>query len=406
VDLPSGNVRLIQPAPWTTGGGDPAGIAEAALQNPVAGPRLCELARGCRHLVVITSDHTRPLPSRVTLPLLFAEARRYQPDLEITLLVATGLHRGMAGEEVAERFGPEVVGACHLAMHEATRRDELVDLGLLSTGTRLLVNRLVAEADLVAAEGLIEPHFFAGFSGGRKSILPGVAGEETICRNHRAENIDHPLARNGVLQGNPIHEEAVEAARRAGLRFILNGVVDATGVLVAAVAGEPNPAHRQGVELVRAHAGCTASPAEIVIVSNFGYPLDRNLYQGVKGLSVAAQAAKPNGVLILVAECADGMGHRNFFHLASRSGGPVEILRLIRKGEVSPHDAWQVQILARILERHRAIVVSHCLNPAEVRTMHLEWAPDLQHAVDLALQWKGPAATINVLPAGPATIIT
>ncbi len=404
-DFPVGCTRILATRSWSVPRTDHEALVAGALAQPVAGPRLCELSRGLDHVVVITSDHTRALPSRVTLPLLFAEARRFQPDLRITLLVGTGLHRSPSREEIEERFGPEILSACHLEVHDAGSDANLVDLGTLSTGTHLLVNRLVAEADLVVAEGLIEPHFFAGYSGGRKSVLPATAGTESIYRNHRAECIDHPRARNGVLDGNPIHEEALEAARRTPLRFILNVVIDATKHIVAAVAGDPEAAHQAGVEQVAAHATCPAPPADIVVVSNFGYPLDRDLYQCVKGLSVASDAAVPQATIVLAAECRDGIGHSDFSRLASAPGGPTQILKMIRTGAAPARDAWQVQILARVLEQHRVIVTSLRLDPRDLRAMHMEWAPDLPTALAMARARHGTGAQINVIPEGPATIV-
>lgn len=403
-ELPDELTSVVAPKPWAQAG-NPGALIDAALARPVAGPRLCDLARNCSRAVVITSDHTRALPSRLTLPLLLAEARRFRADLEVTLLIATGLHRPPTQAEIEERFGPEILATCRVVAHDAASEGELVDLGVLSTGTRLLVNGLAAEAELLIAEGLIEPHFFAGFSGGRKSLMPGVSGTETVMRNHRPELIDHPRARNGVLEGNPIHEEALEGARLAGLRFILNVVVTSDGSVVAAVAGEPDAAHRAGASALAEHATCRVEPAPIVVVSNFGYPLDRDFYQCVKGLSVAGQAALPGGTLIVAAECRDGIGHQGFFSLASLPGGPQEILRTIRSGAGPLRDAWQVQILARVLTHQRAIVVSPGVRPEEAQAMQMEWAPDLGTALDRARRRHGASARITVIPEGPGTII-
>ena len=404
-DLPAAVTRVLAPQPWPRTPMSEADLVTLAIEQPVAGPPLCDLARDASHLVVITSDHTRALPSRITLPPLLAEARRHRPDLAITLLVGTGLHRAPTVQEARERFGPDILVQCRLQVHDATSAQHLVDLGVLSTGTRLLVNRAVAEADLVVAEGLIEPHFFAGYSGGRKSVLPATSGAESIYQNHRPRYIDHPCARNGVLDGNPVHEESLEAARRARLAFILNVVVSETRTIVAAVAGDLDAAHRAGVAVLAQHAVCPAHPAEIALVSNAGYPLDRDLYQSVKGLAVAADAVVRGGTIILVAECCDGIGHADFFGLASRPAGPRAILEAIRGGNAPARDAWQVQVLARVLEDARVIVVSRNLDPRDVRAMHMDWAPDLPAALAVARVRYGSDGRINVIPEGPATVI-
>lgn len=404
VTVPSHAV-VASPRPWPRIAEDGTALVVRALEAPIASPRLADLARGMSHLVVITSDHTRAVPSRVTLPVLFAEARRYRPDLRITLLIGTGLHRAPSARELEEQLGGDVLSTCHLAIHDATRAESLADLGELSTGSRLLVNRLLVEADLVVAEGLIEPHLFAGYSGGRKSILPAVAGAESIFRNHRPEFIDHPRARNGVMDGNPVHEEMVEAARRAGLKFILNIIVAASGAPAAAVAGEPGAAHRAGVARLQDLARCEVEPAEIVLVSNSGYPLDRDLYQCIKGLAVAADAAVTGATIVLIAECVDGIGHQDFCRLASMKIGPSGILQAIRQGVVPPRDGWQVQILARILERHRVVVVSPNLDAHDIREMHMEWAPDVETALAGAYAHHGVDAGVIVIPEGPATVI-
>lgn len=208
-----------------------------------------------------------------------------------------------------------------------------------------------------------------------------------------------------MLDGNPIHEESLEAARRARLAFTSNFVISETKTIVAAVAGDLDAAHRAGVAVLAQHAACPAHLAEIVLVSNAGYPLDRDLYQSVKGLAVAADAVVRGGTIILVAECCDGIGHADFFRLASQPAGPRAILEAIRAGHAPARDAWQVQVLARVLEGARVIVVSRNLNPRDVRAMHMEWAPDVPTALAVARARHGSDSRINVIPEGPATVI-
>ncbi|HHY45722.1 MAG TPA: nickel-dependent lactate racemase [Firmicutes bacterium] len=376
-----------------------------ALRNPIGAQPLREMVKGKSHILIITSDTTRPVPSQLTLPLLLEEIETGNPSAGYTLIVATGLHSPPSQEELVARFGESLLGSLNVVLHEASNRQELTSVGRLSTGLDLWTNRLVAESDLIIAEGFIEPHFFAGFTGGRKSILPGIAGYESILQNHSPEKIDHPLSRNGILEGNPIHAEMCEAARAARLAFILNVVLDRNKEVVSAFAGDPFLAHEEGVGFVRAHAMVHASPADIVITSNGGYPLDRNLYQLVKGISVGAQTAKPGGVVIILGECRDGVGHQEFFNMMAKSDGPSDVLKRIRSGQVSGKDQWEVQVLARVLERNPVIIVSREIDSEVVKDMHMNHARDIQEALEMAFRMKGKDAMVTILPHGPATIV-
>ena len=254
-------------------------LVTQALEHPVGAPRLCELARDKRRVVVISSDHTRPVPSRVILPKLLREIRRGNPKAEITILVATGLHRQTTRQELLDKYGEEICRNERIVIHDCDDRANLVDLGTLPSGGRLSVNRLAAEADLLIAEGFIEPHFFAGFSGGRKSVLPCVAGRARVMYNHHSAFIAHPRARTGVLEGNPIHTDMAWAARAAKLAFIVNVVLDAAHRPIYAVAGDCEQAHLAGCDFLASRCRAQAVPADIVVATNGGYPLDQNIYQ-------------------------------------------------------------------------------------------------------------------------------
>ena len=204
-----------------------AELVQDALEHPIGTPRLCDMAVGKKKVVVISSDHTRPVPSHIMMPLILAEIRKGNPDADITILISTGLHRTTTKEELAAKFGPEIMANEKIVVHDCDDKDNLVYLGKLPSGGNLIINRLAAEADLLVAEGFIEPHFFAGFSGGRKSILPGVASRETVMYNHNSGFIADPHARTGVVEGNPIHNDMLYAARAARLDFIVNVVIDA-----------------------------------------------------------------------------------------------------------------------------------------------------------------------------------
>lgn len=353
--------------------------------------------------MIITNDNTRPNTSRVTFPFLLEEIKSSNSSAKITTLIATGLHSKLTEKEIEEKFTSDVLSSTDIIIHDAY--NDSVYLSKLSADNELWVNKLLLDSDLVIAEGNIEPHFFAGFTGGRKSILPGVSGYKTIFSNHSAEKIDHPLAKNGILEGNPIHIEMCEAAYKVKLSFILNVVLGENGEIVAAFSGDPLVAHKFGVDFIRSFTMLPSSPADIVITSNSGYPLDRNVYQIVKGISVAANTVKPGGVIIILAECRDGVGHQMFYELLSEASSPFELLEKIRNNDVYCADQWQTQILAKILEKNKVIVVSDKLSRDVIENMHMLYASSVQEALDIAFRLKGKESKITIVPEGPKTII-
>ena len=388
-------------------GADGGAIVRAAMDSPIGSPKLRELAAGKKNAVVIISDHTRPVPSKRIIPHMLAELREGNPDIEITLLVATGCHRGTTPEELVHKLGEDIVSREHIVVHDCDS-SPLTDLGPLPSGARLVVNSLVAQADLVVSEGFIEPHFFAGYSGGRKSILPGVCSRVTVLGNHCAAFIDDPKARMGVIDGNPINRDMERAARMAKLAYIVNVVVNEAHEVVAAFAGDPIEAHHAGCAYLARYCEVEQKQkADIVITSNGGAPLDQNAYQAVKGLTTAADAAADGAALIICAECADGIGGDSFYKALSECAGPTELLGEIRRvpmDETVP-DQWQYQILARILEKHHVYFVARKEMEEAVNAMKMEYAPSLEEAYARARALKGASARVAVIPNGVSLII-
>ena len=334
-------------------------LVHEALEHPIASPRLRDLAKGKQKVVLVTSDHTRAVPSKITLPILLDEIRQGNPDADITILIATGLHRPTTEEEQRRMFGDAIVDHEKIAINNAFDPDQFVHMGVLPSGADFNVNKLAAECDLLVTEGFIEPHFFAGFSGGRKSILPGVASRETVMYNHNSGFINDPHARTGVVEGNPIHNDMLYAARAARLDFIVNVVIDAAHDPIFAVAGDCDLAHRVGREFLASKCQVDAIPADIVISTNGGYPLDQNIYQCVKGLTAAEASAKEGAVLIMCAGLADGHGGEGFYRSLCDCESPDALYQSIMatpQNETIP-DQWESQILARILMKHRVIFV-------------------------------------------------
>lgn len=385
---------------------DGSEIVRAAMERPIGSPRLSELARGKSSCVIIVSDHTRPVPSRDILPNMLRELREGSPGISVTLLVATGFHRATTERELEEKLGAQLLAQCRAVVHDCTDAAANVEIGTLPSGTPLVINRLAAQAELLLAEGFIEPHFFAGFSGGRKSVLPGVCDRATVLGNHRGEFIGSPLARTGVLDGNPINADMEAAARLAGLKYVVNVVVDEEKKTVAAFAGDCIEAHRRGCEYLRGFCEVAAAPADIVLTSNGGYPLDQNFYQCVKGMTAAEASLNEGGTVIMCAECSGGHGGEGFYRSLRDCASPAELYakQLATPWDATEPDQWESQILCRILSKHRVIFVTRPELRGMVGDMKMTYAPDIGSALELARSWGGRSLT--VIPNGVSVIVS
>ncbi|MDL2209614.1 nickel-dependent lactate racemase [Desulfovibrio sp. OttesenSCG-928-O18] len=381
-------------------------IVAGALANPVGSERLAALAGGKRNIVLLASDHTRPVPSRIIFPLMLEEIRRGNPDAGLTILISTGCHRGANRDELVAKFGAEVVDAFPIINHDCDA-SEVVELGTLPSGGPLRINRTAVEADLLVAEGFIEPHFFAGFSGGRKSVFPGVTNRKSVMGNHCSAFIADPRARTGILEGNPIHTDMVHAAGRANLAFICNAVINAEKKVINAFAGHYDHAHRAGTAFVEEMAGVRAVPADIVITTNGGYPLDQNLYQAVKGMTAAEATCKEGGVIIMAARCEDGHGGEAFLETFRREKDIAKMTAafMARPMEETIPDQWQSQILARVLAKHTVIMVTEAPK-SMVEDLHMRHAQSLEEALCMADTLLGhDRGTITAIPDGVGVIV-
>jgi lactate racemase len=381
-------------------------LIEAALNSPSASPRLEELAAKARNAVIIASDHTRPVPSKLIMPPLLKRLRLGNPSIDISILIATGCHRETTRAELVGKFGEDIVASERIVIHDCRNEVEMASLGKLPSGAELKINKLAVECDLLLSEGFIEPHFFAGFSGGRKSVLPGIASEITVLGNHCAKFIADPNARAGVLDGNPLHKDMLHAARAANLKFILNVVINAERKVIGAFAGDVDSAHRTGCSFIKGLCGIKVPESDIVISGNGGYPLDQNIYQAVKGMSAAEAVCRPGGVIIMVSECADGHGGESFHRMLAESANPAELLSELAKtpqDETLP-DQWEAQILARILSRFKVIMVSGEDAADIVKSMHMLYTPSLEDALKMAFEIAGSKAKVAAIPDGVAVI--
>ncbi|NLL92484.1 MAG: nickel-dependent lactate racemase [Ruminococcaceae bacterium] len=381
-------------------------VVAKALANPYCSATLGELAKDKKNIVIISSDHTRPVPSHIIMPLLLAEINKANPTAEVTILVATGFHRRSSDSELRAKYGDEIVERVNIHIHDS-QNDEMADFGLLPSGGKLLVNRIAADADLLIAEGFIEPHLFAGFSGGRKSVLPGIVSYKTVLANHCSKFIASPNARAGILDGNLMHQDMLFAAKNTRLAFIVNVVLDANKRLVKAFAGDPEIAHNAGCSFVRDIARVDSEPADIVVATNGGYPLDQNVYQAIKGMTAAEATVNDGGVIIMVSECIDGHGAHEFFNMLDRAAEPKELLLdiLSRDMHETVPEQWQAQILARVLAKATVIMVTKAPRTM-IESMHMRWADSIEDALSMAEKIiDRDDYQITVVPDGVSVIV-
>ncbi len=402
VQVLESSINQYQPA------GTPEELIARAMKSPAGSPRLSELAKGQKNVVIIASDHTRPVPSRLIIPPMLREIREASPEAEITILIATGCHRGTTKEELVDKFGREIVENERIYVHDCDERERLVSIGRLPSGSDCEISRIAYEADLLVSEGFIEPHFFAGFSGGRKSVLPGVCGRSTVLANHCSEFIAHERARTGVLEGNPIHEDMLWAAKKARLRYVVNVVLNDKKEVIFATAGDCEAAHRAGTEFLSSLCGVEpAEEADVVITTNGGYPLDQNVYQSVKGMTAGEAVVKKGGVIIMLSHSGDGVGGAHFYHqLADEPCMEKTMAQFLSRGrtETVP-DQWQTQILLRVLMHAQVIFVSS-VDDETVRSLHMIPAHSLEEAIEEARRILGQEKLrIIAIPDGVSVIV-
>ena len=382
-------------------------VLMAALEHPIGMPALDQLAKDKKTAVVIISDHTRPVPSHIITPLILSKLREGNPDIAITILVATGCHRGTTEEELISKLGSGLVRKERIIVHDCDSLDDMIDIGELPSGARLRLNRRAIETDLLIAEGFVEPHFFAGFSGGRKSVLPGICARQTVMENHNAQFIADEFARAGVLKNNPLHRDMVHAAKLAKLQYVVNVILGKDKKIVGAFAGDPFAAHEAACEELKSSSAIfPAHKGDIVVTSNGGAPLDQNIYQTVKGMSTAEAAANDGAIIVMCAKCEDGIGGESFYRAIRDCVSLDHLEREIMRtpSEQTKPDQWQYQILVRILKKHRVFFVTEPGLKDVVENMKMEYFPTLDAAMAAASAIK-PQGHVVVIPDGVTAIV-
>ncbi|MGA2624247.1 MAG: nickel-dependent lactate racemase [Bacteroidota bacterium] len=405
LDLQGIDADIIEPR-HNAGLPDEKEAVVAALHNPV-GTRPLEswLNPSCRICISFT-DGTRATPNNRLIPWLLEYLHRYGVQREnIKLLNQVGTHRANTRDELKEILTPEIVEKYQVINHEPNNREALVQLGVTRSGAPALVNRHFVEADVRIATGFIEPHLFAGFSGGVKNIIPGLAGQETVMHNHGYRNLLDPHATFGVTEGNPLWEELRDIALRTGPVFLLNVALNNDRHITGVFAGDLLESHKVGCEFVRSSAMQRVDEQyDVVITTNSGYPLDQNLYQSVKGMSAAARIVAHGGTIILAAECREGFPAGSAYErLLRNSAGPAELLQHLRDADRPFPDQWQAQIQALILQRAEILLYSQ-MSDEDVRAAHLSPCHDIARVVRRIFESGKPDARVAILPQGPLTI--
>jgi lactate racemase len=404
IDLPANRrFTLIEPK-FVDACPDPGYAIRSALLRPVGSLPLQDVVRSSDRVGIIFSDLTRPVPNRLLLPRILSELRHVAGT--ITLFNALGTHRPNSIPELRFLLGDDLVDNYPIVQNDCLEKTSQIELGKTKRGNPIWLNRQLMECDVKILTGFIEPHFFAGFSGGGKALMPGMAGLETILDNHDAEMIAHPRATWGVTKNNPIWEEVMEIALLAGRTFLVNVALNRDKEITGVFAGDLVQAHAAGCTFVKEKAMVAVRERfDIVITTNSGYPLDQNLYQSVKGMSAAAKVVREGGSIIIAAECRDGIpDHGPYGTLLREAGSPKALLQRVQAPGFRTQDQWQAQIQAQIQLKANVFVHSHGLSEEQIRSALLLPCRSIEETVEELIGLRSGRATICVIPEGPQTI--
>ena len=387
-----------------------AGLADeksavlTALRKPIGTPPLKEMVKSTDIVAIVIADITRPTPSEKLVPWLIEELS-HVPKENLVVINGLGSHRANTREELIQMLGQEVVDTIRVVNHDAFDDKQLVHVGRNSYGSDVYLNKTYVEADFRIVTGFIEPHFFAGFSGGPKGINPGVAGIKTIQDFHNAEMIGNPQSTWGVIDGNGVQDAATQNCLMVKPEFMLNVTLNGEKAITNVFAGDVIKAHRVGCEFVKKHAMFAVDkPFDIVITTNSGYPLDQNLYQTVKGMSAGAQVVKQGGSVISVSECCDGLpSHGNFGPIMKMRKTPEELLDMINDPSFSMFDQWEAQTLAMLRVKADIYLYSLVEKQAVIDCM-INPIDNVEQTLKQLMDKYGPDTSIAILPLGPLVI--
>lgn len=406
VELPTDRTTVVEPT-YAAGAADQVGVLRTALRHPVTGPPLRQMVVPGQTVAISMCDGTRPQPRHLMIPAVLEELEGIIDLADVVVLVATGTHRGNSEAEIRAMLGDEVVDRVRVVNHDARDDSSLVWLGRHGRGVPVFLNRLWVEADVRITTGFVEPHFFAGFSGGPKLVAPGLAGLETVLTLHDAARIGDPRATWAVCEGNPVHDDIRAVVEAVGdAHFGLDVVLNRDQHIVEAFGGPLPQMHAAAREASRRLAmQPVPSLFDVVVTTNAGYPLDQNLYQAVKGMSAGMTVVRPGGTIVCAAECRDGFpDHGSYREVLASEDSPEALLATISAREHTVPDQWQVQVQAKVQAHARVVVRSSYLSAADLASAHLGHSDDVAETVLEALHAAGPEARVCVLPEGPQTI--
>jgi len=381
-----------------------------AFRSPASCPPLQQLARTRRTACILICDITRPVPHAVLLPPLIDALQDggIAPD-NILILVATGLHRPNEGDELREVIGSDrIYRTVPIANHFARDREAHADLGRTASGIPILIDRRFTQADLRITVGLVEPHFMAGYSGGRKLVVPGVAHCDTIFRLHAGGIMDHPCAANCIIDGNPVHHEQLEMLRAVGEIFALNVVIDEQRRIGFVNFGEVQASHAEAVAFMRGHAEVSLPRRfKTVVTSAAGYPLDKTFYQSIKGMVGVLEILDPGGTIVIASECSEGMGSPEFVEAQRKLCrlGPEGFMADVLKRDLARIDEWQTQMLVKALRLGRIQLFTTGLKPADLADIFVTPVESVEAAVLESVRIHGDPH-VAVVPEGPYVIPT
>jgi lactate racemase len=406
IELPERNILKVLTMEKADPLPDPARELGKQLREPIGGRPLAALAEEAESACIVISDITRPVPNKVLLPPLLRTLEEHRiPRGAITILVATGLHRPSTLDERAAMVGKEMLDKYRIVDHHARVSVEQQYLGLTSRNTPIYINREYCQSGLKITTGFIEPHLMAGFSGGRKLVAPGCAGELTIKALHSPYFLEDPGCCEGSIDNNPLHRELLEIARKAGHDFIVNVSLDVNGAITGMFAGDPELAHAKGVDFVRDAVKATAPrPADIVITTSAGYPLDLTYYQSVKGITAALPVVKKGGMLIVAAECEEGLGSPEFTSMATTYRTVDSFVETITANPVLI-DQWQLEECAKAARHADVVLVSPNIASRFGNKLFIRTVSTVEEALAEGFRKFGPDASIAVIPKGPYTLV-
>ena len=386
---------------------DPRAALCDGLRRPTGAPPLRELARGRRDAVIVVSDATRPVPNRQLLPPILDELREAGLERDaVTIQIATGLHRPASDAELDEILGPELARSLRIVQHDARDAGSHVDLGTTADGMPILIDRFFVESDLRILTGLIEPHLMAGYSGGRKAICPGLAAVETVRVAHGPEMLEGQIG-PGLVDGNPLHRALLEVQRKLGADFLVNVALDRERRVAGVFCGDPEAAHAEGMDFVESESLVSLDePADLVITSAGGAPLDATFYQSIKGISTASGIVRPGGAILLCAALTEGVGSASFEKVLRENASPKAFEKRLEDDRFFAIDQWMVQHLCQAYRRARLLLYTDGLPREAVGELLVEPVSSPEDGLERALAGLGPAPRIAVLPQGPYVLAT